>query len=80
MRSIAPALLSFFVLSPNAMRLPSNINSEGLKIDYPNAQKECDNPVKIGDVVIIDYEGIVVLTKGVGERRESYWLIIVIYY
>ena len=30
----------------------------GLKIDFLTEPKECDNPVKMGDVVTIDYEGL----------------------
>ena len=39
------------------MKLPSHIDQSGLKIDFLNEPKGCDNPVKIGDLIIIDYEG-----------------------
>ena len=54
MRFIASTLMSVLVVS--AMRLPSDADLQGLKIDYLNV-KECDNPVKTGHIIIIDYEG-----------------------
>lgn len=55
MRFIAVALMSISVVS--AMKLPSHVDQSGLKIDFLNEPKGCDNPVKIGDLIIIDYEG-----------------------
>ena len=59
MRFIASALMSILVVS--AMKLPSLVDESGLKIDFLNEPKGCDNPVKIGDLIIIDYEGREVL-------------------
>ena len=55
MRFIASALMTILVVS--AMKLPSLVDESGLKIDFLNEPKGCDNPVKIGDLIIIDYEG-----------------------
>ena len=55
MRFIAVAPMSILVVS--AMKLPSHVDQSGLKIDFLNEPKGCDNPVKIGDLIIIDYEG-----------------------
>ena len=55
MRFIVSALMSVWVVS--AMKLPYHLDKSGLKIDFLNEAKGCENPVKIGDIVIIDYEG-----------------------
>ena len=55
MRFIASTLMSVLVVS--AMRLPSDADLQGLKIDYLNEPKKCEKPVQVGDVVVIDFEG-----------------------
>ena len=56
MRFILSVLMSVLVVS--AMKLPSHVDkTTGLKIDYLNEPKGCDNPVKTGDMVIIDFAG-----------------------
>merc|ERR1712203_1330055 len=55
MRFVASASMSLLVVS--AMKLPSHVDQSGLKVDFLNDPKGCDNPVKIGDIIIIDYEG-----------------------
>merc|ERR1712228_648284 len=39
------------------MKLPSHVDPTGLKIDFLNEPKGCDNPVKTGDIIIIDFAG-----------------------
>ena len=51
------AIAFMFLMAVSAMRLPSTVDTEGLKIDYLNEPKKCERPVQVGDVVVIDFEG-----------------------
>ena len=53
MRFIASTLMSFVAVSAYRLK-PEMI--EGLEIDYV-MENECDEPVRYGHVVIIDYVG-----------------------